>query len=109
MLNTAYAALQRIQSKISTIGTLSELKTLLKKESAELTIKISPRSVWTLDWNVLENTFSGVLELSLQTLLIKEEAILEGHRPKTLRIETPKSIGFDALEESLIKTVQAAL
>ena len=109
MLNPAYAELQRIQSKISTTSTLEDLKLLLVKESADLTVKISPVSVWTLDWNVLEQTVSGVLELSLQTLLRKEDAILEGRSPKTWRVESPDVIDIFTLEEAFIKTLQAAL
>ena len=109
MLNPAYAALQRIQSKISTTSTLEELKMLLKRESVELTVKISPVSIWTLDWNIFEHTVSGVLELSFQTILHKEDAVLEGRSPKTLRVETPNAISIFALQEAFIKTLQSAL
>jgi hypothetical protein len=109
MLNPAYQALERIQSKISTLKGLSELQALLKQEEALLTIKISPRSVWTLEWNVVEKTFSGVLELILEPVLTKGQTTLQGRSPKTLRLESPDHIDIVALEHLFLNAVHSAL
>ena len=95
MLNPAYQALLRIQSKISTIRTLEE-------------IKVSPSAIWTLDLRALNQTAKSILELGFRPILTQGYDSTE-EQPHLLKVEDVNSLGLFALQEAFIKTLQSAL
>ena len=66
MLNPAYQALLRIQSKISTTRTLEEIKALMREEASNPKVQLSPRAVWTLDLKALDQTATTAIELGFR-------------------------------------------
>jgi hypothetical protein len=107
MLNPAYQALLRIQSKISTIRTLEEIKALMQEEASRPTIQLSPKAIWTLDLKALEQTATTALELGFCPILTKGEP-LEQH-PHLLKVEERNALGLFALQEAFVKILQSEL
>lgn len=108
MLNPAYQALLRIQSKISRIRTLEEIKILMQEEASRPKVKISPSAVWTLDLKALDQTAVGILELGFCPILTRGYERSEDH-PHLLKVEEINALGLFALQEAFIKMLQAAL
>ena len=105
MLSQSYSALQQIQSQISTINTLQDLKSLLSPHKASISLRISSPTIWVLDWDVCGNSVSGTLELRLEPqFFVGKEAFLM--RPTTLRLEHPGSTVLNRLETYLISLVK---
>ena len=69
MLNQAYQALLRIQSKISTIRALEEIKILMQEEASRPKVRVSPSAVWTLDLRALDQTAVSILEIGFLPIL----------------------------------------
>jgi hypothetical protein len=107
MLNPAYQALLRIQSKISTTRTLEEIKTLMQEEASSPKVRVLPATIWTLDLSALDQTVTSSLELGFRPILTKGEP-LEDH-PHLLKVEETHALGLFALQEAFIKMLQSAL
>jgi len=108
MLNPAYQALLRIQSKISTIIMLEEIKILMQEEASRPKVSVSPSVIWTLDLRALDQTAVSILEIGFHPILTQgydEEEDL----PHLLKVEETNALGLFALQEAFIKTLQAAL
>jgi len=104
MLTQAYAAVQQIQSQISTINRLQELKALLKPHKASLFLRISSPTLWVLEWDICESSVSGTLELRLDArLLIREKEFLMRETP--FRLEDP-NYSLLSLEARLIGVIK---
>jgi len=108
MLNPAYQALLRIQSKISTIRTLEELKILMQEEASNPKVKVSPSAIWTLDLRALNQTAKSILEIGFRPLLTQGYDYTE-EQSYLLKVEEVNALGLFALQEAFIKTLQAAL
>ena len=108
MLNPAYQALLRIQSKISTIRTLEEIKSLMQEEVSRPKVRVSPSAIWTLDLRALDQTAVSILELGFHPILTQEYDS-EEDQPHLLKVEEVNALGLFALQEAFIKTLQAAL
>jgi len=85
MLNPAYQALLRIQSKISTTRRLEEIKILMQEEASNPKVHLSPRSIWTLNLKALEQTALSIKELGFRPILTKGE--LQDTQPHLLKVE----------------------
>ena len=107
MLNPAYQALLRIQSKISTIRTLEEIKALMQEEASSPKVQLSPRAIWTLDLKALDQKALSIKELGFRPILTKGEPI--ENQPHLLKVEETNALGLFALQEAFIKTLQSAL
>ena len=107
MLNPAYQALLRIQSKISTTRTLSELKALMQEEASSPKVQVSPATIWTLDLKALDQTTLSIKELGFRPILTKGEPIEE--QPHLLKVEETHALGLFALQEAFVKILQSAL
>ena len=107
MLNPAYQALLRIQSKISNTRTLEEIKNLMQEEASSPKVRVSAADIWTLDLSALEQTATSALELGFRPILTKGEP-LEDH-PHLLKVEETNALGLFALQEAFIKIMQSAL
>lgn len=110
MLSTSYAELQQIKSQISGVDNIFKIKDLLKKHEAIMTVGFSSPIAWRLHWDVLTSTFTGHLELYLETILKKGEDSLEIPRLlTTIRAEEPYSLSFEDIQKHILKKLQSAL
>jgi hypothetical protein len=107
MLNPAYQALLRIQSKISTTRTLDEIKVLMQEEASNPKVQLSPRAIWTLDLKALDQTALSIKELGFCPILTKGEPIED--QPHLLKVEETHALGLFALQEAFVKMLQSAL
>jgi len=107
MLNPAYQALLRIQSKISAIRTLEEIKVLMQEEASRPKVQLSPRAVWTLDLKALDQTATTAIELGFLPILTKGEP--QEDQPHLLKVEETHALGLFALQEAFVKILQLAL
>jgi len=69
MLNPAYQALLRIQSKISAIRTLEEIKVLMQEEASNPKVRVLPATIWTLELKTLDQTALSIKELGFCPIL----------------------------------------
>ena len=107
MLNPAYQALLRIQSKISTTRTLEEIKALMQEEASSPKVQVSPATIWTLDLKALEQTALSIKELGFCPILNKGEP--QEEQPHLLKVEETNALGLFALQEGFVKILQSAL
>lgn len=110
MLSTSYAELQQIKSQISGVDNIFNVKDLLKKHEAIMTVGLSSPSACMLHWDVLTNTFTGNIELYLEPILKKGEDSLEIPRVlTTIRAEDPNSLSFEDIQKHILRNLQSAL
>ncbi|MFT5318405.1 MAG: hypothetical protein ACI8RA_001669 [Chlamydiales bacterium] len=107
MLNPAYQALLRIQSKISTTRTLEEIRSLMQEEASNPKVRVSPAAIWTLDLKALDQTVTSAKELGFRPILTKGEP--QEDQPHLLKVEETNALGLFALQEAFIKIMQSAL
>ena len=107
MLNPAYQALLRIQSKISTTRTLSELKALMQEEASSPKVRVLPTTIWTLDLEALEQTATTAIELGFRPILTEGEP--QETQPHLLKVEEMNALGLFAMQEAFVKMLQSAL
>lgn len=107
MLNPAYQALLRIQSKISTTRTLEEIKILMQEEASSPKVQVSPATIWTLDLKALDQTATTAIELGFSPILTKGEPLED--QPHLLKVEETNALGLFALQEAFVKMLQSAL
>ena len=107
MLNPAYQALLRIQSKISTTRTLDEIKALMEEEAYKPKVQVSPATIWTLDLKTLDQTAFSIKEIGFCPLLTKGQP--QENQPHLLKVEEMNALGLFALQEAFIKILQSTL
>jgi len=107
MLNPAYQALLRIQSKISKTRTLDEIKSLMQEEASSPKVRVSPAAIWTLDLKALDQTPTTAIELGFRQILTKGEPQEEQHH--LLKVEETHALGLFAMQEAFVKILQSAL
>ena len=107
MLNPAYQALLRIQSKISTTRTLDEIKVLLQEEASSPKVQVSHATIWTLDLKALDQTALSIKEIGFRSILTKGEPL--ENKPHLLKVEETNALGLFALQEAFVKILQSAL
>lgn len=107
MLNPAYQALLRIQSKISTTRTLEEIKALMQEEASTPKVRVLPAMIWTLDLKALDQTALSIKELGFHPILTKGGPI--ENQPHLLKVEEANALGLFALQEAFVKILQSAL
>lgn len=107
MLNPAYQALLRIQSKISTTRTLEEIKVLMQEEASNPKVRVSTATIWTLDLKALDQTITTARELGFRPILTKGEP--QEPQSHLLKVEETNALGLFALQEAFVKILQSAL
>ena len=107
MLNPAYQALLRIQSKISTTRTLEEIKALMQEEASSPKVRVLPATIWTLDLKALDQTATTAIELGFRPILTKGEP--QEDQPHLLKVEETNALGLFVLQEAFVKILQSAL
>ena len=107
MLNPAYQALLRIQSKISNTRTLEEIKVLMQEEASSPKVRVLPATIWTLDLKALDQTALSIKELGFCPILTKGEP--QKDQPHLLKVEERNALGLFALQEAFVKMLQSAL
>ena len=108
MLKPSYAAIQQFQRQISNINTIKDLKTILRRLDLAISLQIESPTVWKLSWDLLQDTFSGTLEVRIQPCLISGTKSFEARHFNTLRLEEPKGIALDDMEEKLLAIIKDA-
>ena len=106
MLKPSYAAIKQFQSQKNSIESLQELKAILRRLDLAITLQIESPTVWKISWDLLENTFSGTLEVRIQSCLISGTDIFEARNFTTLRLEEPIGITLSVLEEKLLNLIK---
>ena len=109
MLKPSYAAIQQFQSQKKSIKTIPQLKAILRRLDLAITLQIESPTVWKLSWDLLENTFSGTLEVRIQTCLISGMKSFETRHFTTLRLEEPVGLSLSAMEGKLLAIIKDAL
>ena len=104
MLTQAYAAAQQIQSQISTINTLTDLKSLLSPHMASLSLRISSPTIWMVDWDIADNSVSGTLELRVEPRLLIGEKVFS-MKDTSFRLQDPNCSLFK-IEQQLIGVIK---
>ena len=108
MLTQAYTATQQLQRQISTIKDFQELKEIFKNSGADLIIRIGSSTIWELNWNPIKGTISGVLEVSILPKILIAEEVFEARGSVTFRLEDPRDLGFEVLQDRLIDPIKRA-
>jgi hypothetical protein len=105
MLTQAYSVVRQIQSQISDINTLQDLKSLLRPHKASLTIQIDSPTLWMLDWDLSDNSVSGTLELNVGfNLIIGEKSFPK--KGSSFRLQDPNPNSLVRLEARLIGVIK---
>lgn len=100
MLNPAYQALLRIQSKISTTVSLEGVRDLFQEEAEDLTVRVDPEAIWTLDLDAIHQTVESMMAKGFKEILTKGEP--KRDKPNLVRIKECDALGLFALQEALI-------
>jgi len=108
MLTQSYAAAKQFQSKFSDIHSIQDLKFLLRSSKLELSIRISSPTVWILDWDVSNDTFSGTLELRLEPTLKIGDKTIQMHE-RSFRVQGPGDDTLADMEISLIEFIKHSI
>ncbi len=109
MHKPSYAAIQQFQSQKFSIENLQELKALLRQLDFAITLQIESPTVWKLSWDLLQDIFSGTLEVRIQPCLTSGLEIFEARHFTTLRLEEPKGIALAAMEGKLLAIIKDSL
>ena len=82
------------------------LKKHFEQQFLSIEVEFSSASVWFLTWNPSEDTFSGVLDLSVNPRLVDQHGMVQHERryPKTFRVEE-SSISKALLRERFLRLV----
>lgn len=105
MLKPSYNALRKIQNDFPNATNLRELKTILNELNLSMIIQLASSSVWILDWDVLGDSISGVVELGLRPKIISGIDVFElGSR--TLRVECPNLMSLTVFEERFLQLMK---
>ena len=107
MLTQEYNALRRFERQFSDIQSIHRLKSYLKANMLELSLKVSSPTVWILDWDVLSDAVSGTLELRIEPILT-----LSGQKvplqESSFRMQDPKPNSLVSIEKKLIGFIRNA-
>ena len=82
------------------------LKKRFEQQNLHIEVEFSSASVWSLSWHLIDNTFSGVLELSIKPKLVDQHGVVQHERKygKTFRVEE-FSISKSCLKENFLRFV----
>ena len=108
MLTQAYAAVQQIQSQISDIHSIQQLKKILKRCKLELSLRISSPTVWILDWDVANNTLAGTLELRLEPTMAIGNEIIKMHE-RSFLMQEPNFNSLASMEARVIEFIKKSI
>ena len=108
MLTQAYTAIEQFQRQIYKVKNFQELKNIFKNSEADLVLQIGSSNIWELNWNPSKGTISGVLEVSILPKILIAEEIFETRGSVTFRLEDPRELGFEVLQDRLIDPIKRA-
>ena len=109
MLKLSYAAIRQFQRQKNSTKNLQELKALLHRLDLEITLQIESPTVWKLSWDLLQDVFSGTLEVRIQPCIISGIESFEARHFTTLRLEEPVGISLAAMEGKLLAIIKDSL
>ena len=67
------------------------LQKLFEDQNLHVEVDFSSASIWILTWNPVENTFSGVVDISVKPKLVDQHGVVQHEKryPRTFRVEEP--------------------
>ncbi len=82
------------------------IKNLFEAQNLHFEVEFSSASIWVLTWNISNNTFSGVLDLSIRPRLVDQNGVVQHEQryPRTFRVEEPL-VEKDLLKEKFLSFV----
>ena len=109
MLDKSYAAMQQIQRQISQIRTFEEFKKLFKLNGIDLVLQVGSYTFWQMDWNPIEETLSGVLDVRIYPKIMMDQKTYEARHPINLRLEDPREITISQFQDRLIDPIKQSI
>lgn len=109
MLTQAYAAIEQFQRKKFPVNNIQTLETLLKSLNLSLDLRISSASFWETNWHLLEDKFSGTLEIKVDPILIFKQEVFQPKHSTTFRLEEAEGISMAALEFKLLEVIKQSI
>ncbi len=109
MLTPSYAAIEQFQRKKFSVDTLEALKLLLKSLNLSLDLRITSSSFWETNWNLLEDKFSGTLEIKVDPILIFKQEIFQPKHSTTFRLEEAEGITMASLEFKFLEVIKQSI
>ena len=107
MLTQEYNAIRRFERQFSDIHSIHKLKSYLKANMFELSLKVSSPTVWILDWDVLSDAVSGTLELRIEPILTLGDKKIP-LQESSFQMQDPKPNSLVSIEKKLIEFVRKA-
>ena len=91
MLNQAYTAVRQTQEKNFPNSEFLALKKRFAEKNLHIEVEIASASVWSISWNLTDNTFSGVVDLSIKPKLVDQHGVAqyEHSYSRTFRLGAP--------------------
>lgn len=108
MLNQSYTAIEQFQRQFSNIYSIQHLKIFLKNSKLGLSIRISSPTVWILDWDLLNDTIVGTLELRLEPSLAIGNEIITMHE-RSFLMQEPKFNSLADMEARMIEFIKKSV
>ena len=109
MLSKSYAAMQQIQRQISEARTFEEFKKLFQLNGIDLVLQVVSSTFWQMDWNPIEETISGVLDLRIYPKIMMNQKTYEARNPINLRLEDPREIIISQFQDRLIEPIKQSI
>ena len=91
MLNQAYTAVRQTQEKNFPNPEFLAIKKRFKQQSLHIEVEIASCSVWAFNWNLSQNSISGMLNLEVRPKLVdsKGNVMHEQRSSRRFRVEEP--------------------
>ena len=109
MLSKSYAAIQQFQRQISEVRTFEEFKQLFQLNGIDLVLQVGSSTFWQMDWNPIEETISGVLDLRIYPKIIINQETYEARNPINLRLEDPTEITISKFQDRLMDPIKQSI
>jgi len=107
MLSTSYDALRLFQKKISKAKNLEDIKSIADEMGVNLSLGISPRSIWVAKWDLIEETLSGIMEFNVEVNFNSSLGHQEWHFP--FRYEKAQGLSLKEWKEEIFHVVHDAI
>lgn len=109
MLNKANVAISQFQTKISKLATYEEFMILLQKSKIDFTLGVGSFSFWELDWNLLKETISGVLQVRVRAKIQVHKKTYEANSWISFRLEEPTEVSISKLKDRLLASIKDSI
>jgi len=109
MLKSAYV-IRQFQTKVTKAKSIKDIVAIATKLGIRVTAEIFPRGVWFANYDLTNNTISGVLDLGVKLYLhIGEEVIEISRGSNCIRYDSPEEISVEEWRAKIFQTVYNAI